>query len=924
MADHSKEELENRLRRHSTPGSQEDVREGSLQEEFDPFLGEGDFFEENVNISLTAPPQTQWYHGRLDRYSAELRLQAASKLGSYLIRESDRKPGSYVLSYLGHTGINHFRITAVCGDYYIGGRQFDSLSDLIGYYTSWSDLLKKERLAYPVPPPEPVNDKKRVVAILPYNKMPDTDEISFLKGDIFIVHNDMGDGWLWCTLHRTQESGLVFKELVEELDDDVDPNEIYPWFHGTISKEAAVEKLAKMGPGSFLVRPSDNSPGNYSLFFHINNTIQRFRIEKRGNRYVMGGRCFDSLEAVVSRYKVEQIVEGHHLGDPVLKELTKAEEIQHKSQDIYATLRESRESGIAKRNKGIRMKGYLNKKSCFNPGQGNRKWKNLYFVLSAKEQQLLFFDNPRRTKPKGLIELSYTYLYMVHDSLFERPNCFQLVERALPCISTVYYLCASSPDLTQEWIEAIKPLCSPQLPRGRAPTHNVTEARSLHLTLLEAHRLPVRLVPHPFCIIALNQVKVCRTQVKCPPDPIWEEDFVLEDIPSDITSFTITLYNKGKRSKDMEIAEVTVELENLISGDEVEDWFPLGGLTPPIREDWGSLRVRIRYVHEVIMPLAEYNALKELIMEEDLEVVSVLADLCHRDRTPLANAVLRVFRYDRKEAMLLKTMNDREIQFEEDTTTLFRSASLTTTLMDHYMRSTANGFLNQTVQDFILKVMDSRQSCELNPSKLESPIEACTNAENMLGLLDEVIEAIFSSIDSCPRTLRYICSCLQKSVMVKWPNDPLVKTRVVSGFIFLRLLCPAILNPRQFNLINDTPSEIAARSLILVAKCLQNLANLVEFGAKEPWMEVINPFILKNKNRMIKFLDDISNVPERPEPEESFSGDPARDLATLHHICATHKEELQNLSQHTPILKKLVTVTDMLSKHKQQYTEMLR
>ena len=63
-------------------------------------------------------------------------------LGSYLIRESDRRPGSYVLSYLGKTGFNHFRITAMCGDYYIGGRQFASLSDLIGYYTSWSDLLK--------------------------------------------------------------------------------------------------------------------------------------------------------------------------------------------------------------------------------------------------------------------------------------------------------------------------------------------------------------------------------------------------------------------------------------------------------------------------------------------------------------------------------------------------------------------------------------------------------------------------------------------------------------------------------------------------------------------------------------------------------------------------------------------------------------
>lgn len=50
-----------------------------------------------------------------------------------------------------------FRITAVCGDFYIGGRQFDSLQDLIGYYTHKSDLLKHERLIVPVAPPEPVN-----------------------------------------------------------------------------------------------------------------------------------------------------------------------------------------------------------------------------------------------------------------------------------------------------------------------------------------------------------------------------------------------------------------------------------------------------------------------------------------------------------------------------------------------------------------------------------------------------------------------------------------------------------------------------------------------------------------------------------------------------------------------------------------------
>ena len=51
----------------------------------------------------------RWYHGRMDRYQSEERLRATNKNGSYLIRESDRKPGSYVLSYLGKTGINHFR-----------------------------------------------------------------------------------------------------------------------------------------------------------------------------------------------------------------------------------------------------------------------------------------------------------------------------------------------------------------------------------------------------------------------------------------------------------------------------------------------------------------------------------------------------------------------------------------------------------------------------------------------------------------------------------------------------------------------------------------------------------------------------------------------------------------------------------------------
>ena len=43
---------------------------------------------------------------------------------------------------------------------------------------------------------------------------------SFDKGEIFVVHNDMGDGWLWVTSQSTGLSGIVNQELVQELVND--------------------------------------------------------------------------------------------------------------------------------------------------------------------------------------------------------------------------------------------------------------------------------------------------------------------------------------------------------------------------------------------------------------------------------------------------------------------------------------------------------------------------------------------------------------------------------------------------------------------------------------------------------------------------------------------------------------------------------
>lgn len=51
-----------------------------------------------------------WYHGRLDRIRSEERLRLSNKPGAFLVRESDRKPGSFVLCYLSYKfSIFHFK-----------------------------------------------------------------------------------------------------------------------------------------------------------------------------------------------------------------------------------------------------------------------------------------------------------------------------------------------------------------------------------------------------------------------------------------------------------------------------------------------------------------------------------------------------------------------------------------------------------------------------------------------------------------------------------------------------------------------------------------------------------------------------------------------------------------------------------------------
>ena len=98
-----------------------------------------------------------------------------------------------------------------------------------------------------------------------------------------------------------------------------------------------------------------------------------------------------------------------------------------------------------------------------------------------------------------------------------------------------------------------------------------------------------------------------------------------------------------------------------------------------------------------------------------------------------------------------------------------------------------------------------------------------------------------------------------ETVKEKYPSEEAVRYTSVSGFIFLRFFNTAIIAPNAFNLDVGFQNENAKRKFTLIAKTMQNLANLTEFGRKETYMQPINPFIICQIPEMKRFLEKVSS-----------------------------------------------------------------
>lgn len=79
--------------------------------------------------------ESLWFHGKLPRPQSEALLRSTAKIGTFLVRDSERTPGNYSVCVLGsESAVKHFRIDKRVDSYVIGARTFSSLPELLEFY----------------------------------------------------------------------------------------------------------------------------------------------------------------------------------------------------------------------------------------------------------------------------------------------------------------------------------------------------------------------------------------------------------------------------------------------------------------------------------------------------------------------------------------------------------------------------------------------------------------------------------------------------------------------------------------------------------------------------------------------------------------------------------------------------------------------
>lgn len=137
---------------------------------------------------------------------------------------------------------------------------------------------------------------------------------------------------------------------------------------------------------------------------------------------------------------------------------------------------------------------------------------------------------------------------------------------------------------------------------------------------------------------------------------------------------------------------------------------------------------------------------------------------------------------------------------------LFRGNSLITKALDAHMRRLGSEYLEAVLGPRLRRIAERDPDCEVDPARVKSTEQLDRSWATLLQLTTAIWKAISESAQACPTGLRLLFRHIRSCAEDRYGSFiRTVKYTSVSGFLFLRFFCPAILNPKLFGLIPGKP-----------------------------------------------------------------------------------------------------------------------
>ena len=253
-----------------------------------------------------------------------------------------------------------------------------------------------------------------------------------------------------------------------------------------------------------------------------------------------------------------------------------------------------------------------------------------------------------------------------------------------------------------------------------------------------------------------------------------------------------------------------------------------------------------------------------LLLKPDLLLVRALCEVVKKGQIePAAYSLVHIFETGGRGMELITFLIGLEFESAKYHNTLFRDNTIASKALSVYNTMVARDYLAKTLRPLIHALVNSKCSLEIDRSRLGPDEVLEENVMNLRAATQMCLVRIFRSVDSYPLACRFICHQIMSRARKEVPEVPSLPYSLAGTFYFLRFICPAIVFPEKFGVWMDPIPESVRRTLTLLSRILQKLAQAEKSSKQSDVLQPLEPFIQSQteKRTLHQFFDLVATPP---------------------------------------------------------------